>query len=106
MVGAVMLVSTSYPAHAQSITALTPVPECQTTIFAAGDIAKCDNDDPWWEEFFELVKLLPERRNRSQTPNLYLIFLQVNMERLLGSTGYVSSVIFGTMGKMDNVTGG
>ncbi len=34
--------------------------ESPVTIFAAGDIAKCNNDDPWWEEFLELVKLYPE----------------------------------------------
>ena len=30
------------------------------TIFAAGDIAKCDGEDPWWEELLELVGVLPK----------------------------------------------
>jgi len=52
--------SISYPAHAQRTTASAPIPEIPETIFAAGDIAKCDGEDPAWEELLELVGLLPE----------------------------------------------
>jgi hypothetical protein len=60
IVTAVIMFSISYPAHPQQITASPPVPEIPETIFATGDIAKCDGEDPWWEEFLELVGLLPE----------------------------------------------
>ena len=56
----VVLLSTSYSAHAQQTTSTMPVPEIPIIIFAAGDIAKCDGEDSWWEEFLELVKILPE----------------------------------------------
>ncbi len=60
----VMLASTSYPAHAKRTTAPTPLPEIPATIFAVGDIAKCDGEDPWWDEFQELVGTLPEDLRR------------------------------------------
>lgn len=60
----VILFSTSYPAHSQRPTDPALVPEIPKTIFAVGDIAKCDGEDPWWEEFQELVGLLPEGSGR------------------------------------------
>jgi len=60
----VMLFSTVYQAHAQRTTTSSPVAEIPVTIFAAGDIAKCDGDDPWLEEFQELIGLLPENAGR------------------------------------------
>ena len=55
-----VMFSISYPAHALRTTTPAPVPEITETIFAAGDIAKCDGEDPEWEELLELVGLLPE----------------------------------------------
>lgn len=31
-----------------------------STILAAGDIAKCDSEDPWREKFLKLLKILPD----------------------------------------------
>ena len=64
LVVTVMLFSTSYPALAQRTTAPALTPEIPETIFAVGDIAKCDGEDSWWEEFQELVGILPEDSGR------------------------------------------
>lgn len=34
--------------------------DAPSTILAAGDIAKCDSEDPWREKFLKLVKILPD----------------------------------------------
>ena len=60
----VILFSTSYAAHAQQTTSTMPLSEVPITIFAVGDIAKCDGEDAWWEEFQELVGILPEDSGR------------------------------------------
>ncbi|MEJ2229823.1 MAG: metallophosphoesterase [Nitrospirales bacterium] len=65
----VMLFSTSYPAHAHQTNAPILIPEIPETIFAAGDIAKCDGDDPWSEELLELVGLLPESAGEEREKN-------------------------------------
>lgn len=54
----VTILSIVFPLHAQRLSATTPDTENFQTIYAAGDIAKCDGTDPWWEELLELVGVL------------------------------------------------
>ena len=63
---AVILFCHAFPAHAQRSLSTLPLPEIPITLFAVGDIAKCDGEDPWWEEFLEMVKLLPESAGEEQ----------------------------------------
>ncbi len=60
LLGMMALFSMVYPAHAQRTIASSSVPEIPATIFAAGDIAKCNGEHSKWEEFLKLVGLLPE----------------------------------------------
>lgn len=48
------------PAHGERLSATTLELEISHTIYAAGDIAKCDGEDSWWEELLDLVGLLPK----------------------------------------------
>jgi hypothetical protein len=60
MMTTVVFLTIAYPVHAHRTTTPSPVPESPKTIFAAGDIAKCDGHQSKWEEFLELVGLSPE----------------------------------------------
>ncbi|MDH5563912.1 MAG: metallophosphoesterase [Nitrospirota bacterium] len=60
MMAMAALFSMAYPAHAKRTTAFSSLPEIPETIFAAGDIAKCNGDHSKWEEFLKVVGLLPE----------------------------------------------
>lgn len=60
MIVTVALFSMAYPAHAQRTTPSSSVPGIPEIIFAAGDIAKCNGDHSKWEEFMQVVGLLPE----------------------------------------------
>ena len=59
IVTALVMSSSLCPAHAQR-----PAPpllsEVPTTLWAAGDIARCNGEDPWWEEMLELVGYKPQ----------------------------------------------
>ncbi len=54
----VTIFSMVFPIHAQVLTDTPPEPESSQTMYAAGDVAKCDGADPWWEELLELVGVL------------------------------------------------
>jgi hypothetical protein len=69
LVVTVMLLSNFYPAHARRTPLPGPAPEIPETIFAVGDIAKCDNGDTWWNEFFEMVKIVPESTGEEREEN-------------------------------------
>ena len=58
--------SAELSAGAELPVASSSVPERATTIYAAGDIAKCDGEDPWLEESLELVGYLPENSGKDK----------------------------------------
>jgi len=65
--GATMVFLTgSYPAHAHRKPPPPPIREIPETLFAAGDIAKCDGDQSKWEELLDLVGLSPENPGKEK----------------------------------------
>ena len=79
----VILFCSSDSAHAQRSPSAVPLPEIPITIFAAGDIAKCDGEDSWWEEFFELLKILPESAGEESEEN------EPTIHKLLELVGWI-----------------
>ncbi len=52
----------------------------QTTILAAGDIAKCDNEDSWKVKFLKLVKLIPDEGPSEPFLENFLELLSISEE--------------------------
>jgi len=68
--------------YANAVTPKEKPSDIPITIFAAGDIADCEGDDPWSEELLELAGILPENTGREEEEIKEQPFLEELLELL------------------------